>query len=230
MNELVFSNNGQIMTNSLLVAEKFGKNHFDVLDAIKDIFVKTENSFETENQQLTEIQQMFILSEYEVPLNNGTNAVKKAPMYLMNRDGFSLLVMGFTGQKALQFKLDFIKAFNHYEQIAKEQSKLSPAEMLLRSAQLHLENERRINKIEDKIELIEAKITTRPNYFTIVGYATLNKISCGVKLASSLGRKATKLCKNRNIPIEYIPDPRFGIVKTYPIDILEEVFNTNIAK
>lgn len=50
MKNLVFNNNGQAMTNSLLVAEKFEKNHFDVLETIKELFVKAEKSFETENQ------------------------------------------------------------------------------------------------------------------------------------------------------------------------------------
>ena len=41
---------------------------------------------------------------------------QEQPMYIMNRDGFTLLAMGFTGQKALQFKLDYIDAFNKMEQ------------------------------------------------------------------------------------------------------------------
>lgn len=51
------------------------------------------------------------------------------PMYLMNRDGFSLLVMGFTGQKALEWKLKFLEAFNAMEkEIRKQQAvpKISP--------------------------------------------------------------------------------------------------------
>ena len=43
-------------------------------------------------------------------------------MYVMNRDGFTLLAMGFTGKKALQFKLDYIKAFNKMEKAVKEGS------------------------------------------------------------------------------------------------------------
>ena len=43
-------------------------------------------------------------------------------MYLMNRDGFSLLVMGFTGKKALEWKLQYIKAFNQMENFIREKS------------------------------------------------------------------------------------------------------------
>jgi hypothetical protein len=54
-------------------------------------------------------------------------------------------------------------------------------------------------------------------------------MSCGLKLASNLGRKASALCKQREIPTEEILDPRFGSVKTYPITILEEVFNMSLV-
>lgn len=113
---------------------------------------------------------------------------------------------------------------------------LSPAEQLLANAQLLVDIERkqketdeRISKTEQAVLMLEAKAQTRSNYFTIVGYATLNGISCGIKVASSLGKKASALCNQRNIPTESLPDPRFGIVKTYPIPILEEVFSMNLV-
>ena len=119
MNDLVFRGaDNQALTNSLLVAEKFGKRHADVLDAIRELFVSAEKSVKTNNQQLSE---MFALVEYDVALNNGTGGIKKAPMYVMNRDGFTLLVMGFTGRKAFQFKLAYIAAFNAMEKVIKEE-------------------------------------------------------------------------------------------------------------
>ena len=113
---------------------------------------------------------------------------------------------------------------------------VSPAEQLLANAQLLVDIERkqketdeRISKTEQAVLMLEAKTQTRSNYFTIVGFATLNKMSCGVKLASALGKKASALCNHRNIPTESLPDPRFGIVKTYPINILEEVFSMSLV-
>lgn len=44
---------------------------------------------------------------------------KKNPMYLMNRDGFTLLVMGYTGEKAMNFKLTYINQFNAMEELLK---------------------------------------------------------------------------------------------------------------
>lgn len=113
---------------------------------------------------------------------------------------------------------------------------VSPAEQLLANAQLLVDIERkqketdeRILKTEQAVLMLEAKSQTRSDYFTIVGYATLNGVACGLKIASALGKKATALCNQRNIPTESLPDPRFGVVKTYPIPILEEVFSMNLV-
>ena len=109
MNELVFkSENGSPITTSLLVAEKFNKRHGDVLRAIVDI----KNQI-TENQHKRIFA--FKLDIIELP-NNGS---REQPYYVMDRDGFSLLVMGFTGVEAMKFKMDFIEAFNKMKQTIK---------------------------------------------------------------------------------------------------------------
>lgn len=210
MKELVFQGeNNQALTNSLLVAEKFGKKHYHVTDAIKNLLNSHEKSC-----------QLFVSATYV------DNSGKENPMYVMNRDGFTLLAMGFTGKKALQFKMDYISAFNAMESQLKEQQKpLSQIEILVQSANLLLEQEKRLGKVENKVLEIDARTKTRPDYFTIVGFATLKKIKCGLQLASSLGRKATALCKSKGYQTEEIPDPRFGNVKTYPLSVLEEVFD-----
>lgn len=113
---------------------------------------------------------------------------------------------------------------------------MSPAEQLLANAQLLVdiehkqkETEDRIAKTEQAVLMLEAKALTRSNYITIVGYDTLNKMSFGLKVASSLGKNSTSLCNQRNIPTESIPHLRFGIIRTYPATILKEVFSMNIV-
>ena len=96
MNELVFIQNDQALTTSLKVAEVFEKQHKDVLRAIENL--KAQNCA---------VKKFFYEDSYKVKGNN-----KTYKMYLMNFNGFSLLVMGFNGEKALQFKLDFIDAFD----------------------------------------------------------------------------------------------------------------------
>lgn len=87
-----------LVTTSRKIAEVFGKEHKHVLEAIENI--KAENSALTD---------MFYESSYKA----GTG--KNYKEYLMNRDGFSLLAMGFTGTKALEWKLKYIQAFNEME-------------------------------------------------------------------------------------------------------------------
>lgn len=98
MGNLVLIDNGKAITNSLLVAERFNKKPQHVNEAIKKLLEAVENS-----------TVRFIESTY---INSRS---QEQPCFLMDRDGFSLLVMGFTGKKALQFKLEFIAAFNEME-------------------------------------------------------------------------------------------------------------------
>lgn len=114
MNDIILSTqNGEPVASSRDVAKRFGKEHKDVLRAIKSI-----------TAQNCAVTQMFYQSEYTA----GTG--KKYPMYLMNRDGFSLLAMGFTGKEAVQWKLKYIEAFNQMEKQLAQRPQLSRAELM----------------------------------------------------------------------------------------------------
>lgn len=105
MNELVFlDSDNQIMTTSLTIAEVFEKEHKDVLRVIRDQIAVLPEEFCRRN---------FALTSTEVAQPNG--GVRSVPMYNLTRDGFSLIVMGFTGEKALQWKVKYIEAFNVME-------------------------------------------------------------------------------------------------------------------
>lgn len=211
MEELVLIQNGKSVTNSLLVANKFNKRHTHVLDAIKNIINSAENS-----------AQFYVSSTYYDNIGRGL------PMFVMDRDGFSLLVMGFTGKEAMKFKIDFIRAFNEMESKLKLTLPKEPEELLLQSVQLMIEQKKRLAAVETKVNELEAKTLTRPEYFTVVGYCTLNKIKIGLQLASKMGQKATRICKLKGYPMDDIPDPRFGRVHTYPKSVLQEIFNEPI--
>ncbi|MBF7114959.1 ORF6C domain-containing protein [Pediococcus pentosaceus] len=103
MNELVIMKDQQAVTTSLQVAEVFGKNHRDVLRTIDDL------------KDVRNFTQMF--SDGIEPDSYG----RDRRIYYMNRDGFTLLAMGFTGKKALDFKLKYIEAFNNMEEAIKEE-------------------------------------------------------------------------------------------------------------
>lgn len=101
MNELIDVKNDEAVTTSLQVAEAFGKRHDKLISEIER---KYPNLLSPQNGGA----RFFRKGTY---MNRG----KKYPMYYMNRDGFSLLVMGFTGEKALEWKLKYIEAFNQME-------------------------------------------------------------------------------------------------------------------
>ena len=103
MDHLVIMKDQQAVTSSLQVAETFDKNHRDVMKRIRDL-----------TAQNIAVGKMFIQSTY---LNRQGHS---QPMYYMNRDGFTLLVVGFTGKKALEFKMQYIEAFNQMENELKQ--------------------------------------------------------------------------------------------------------------
>lgn len=146
MDELVFKGNaGQALTSSLLVAEKFGKRHADVLRAVDDLLSKlSENECE---------RNFAILETRQITMPNG--GARDERVMAMTRDGFTLLVMGFTGKKALKFKLDYIAAFNDMEKQLKEQQKpLSAVQMFALQANINLEHEERLSNVEQKLEVL----------------------------------------------------------------------------
>lgn len=114
MKQLVVIQNNQIVVSSKDIADHFGKQHKDVLENIHNILA-AENSATKFYQETT----------YQ-------NRGKDYKEYLMNRDGFSLLAMGFTGKKALQWKLKYIEAFNEMEETLKQgylEEPVNPSEL-----------------------------------------------------------------------------------------------------
>lgn len=102
---------------------------------------------------------------------------------------------------------------------------LTSEEQLLRSAQLLVEQKKKLIEHDDRIRELEVKTTIRPDYFTVAGYGNLNGVTVNLTLASRIGRAASKICKDQGIMTDKIADPRFGTVKMYPRVVLKEVFN-----
>jgi Rha family phage regulatory protein len=140
MNQLIIMHDRQAVTSSVNVAETFGKRHDNVLRDIAGLL------------EIEEAQQLFQEAVYEHPQNK-----QRYKMFYMNRDGFTLLAMGFTGKEALQFKLKFIEAFNEMEkqQLPKP---MTPSELALLQAQNLFNLESRVDQHQTKLETIEKKV------------------------------------------------------------------------
>ncbi|RIV20320.1 phage antirepressor protein [Fibrisoma montanum] len=144
--------------------------------------------------------------------------------YALTLDMAKELAMVEANEKGQQARRYFIECEKQYRQVAPKP--LTPAEQLLQQAQLMVEQERRVTALESKVQEIEARTTTRPDYFTIAGYANVNRIPVNLKVAARAGQQATKLCKERGYLLDACDDPRFGRVNMYPRTVLDEVFRT----
>ena len=107
MSNLVSLANGRVTTSSLIVAQHFNKRHANVLRAIQNLEC---------SENFTQLN--FELSEYK------DDSSKTNKYYIITKDGFMFLVMGFTGKEAALWKERFINAFNEME--AKLQEKSTP--------------------------------------------------------------------------------------------------------
>src|SRR5690606_8608032 len=99
----------QVVTSSLNVARDFDKRHDHVIRDIEKIIMSLPKNGEA--------QKMFYETYYTHEQNKQTYR-----KFLMNRDGFTLLAMGFNGKKAMGFKLKYIQAFNEMEKKLQPQS------------------------------------------------------------------------------------------------------------
>ncbi|EIZ1667474.1 Rha family transcriptional regulator [Campylobacter coli] len=125
----------KVFINSLDLAKVFNKNHRHILQTTKN---QPQNDFTESN---------FILSTYK------DKKGELRPCYNLTRDAFSLLVMGFTGEKAYKWKVEFIKAFNEMEKRLRnieyeKHDKLAFRQSLGYKSQLKQQKEHYENKIK----------------------------------------------------------------------------------
>lgn len=143
---LVAVENEHAVTTSLRVAEVFGKQHYNVMKAIKSLDCSEE--FRAVNFNASKI-------DYQ----NG-NIKKQLPMYYITRDGFMFLVMGFTGKTAAKWKEAYIKAFNEMEaKIRAEQMAKAIEEHDRKEA---IEYEKLLEREEREEAAIDARVAAMP--------------------------------------------------------------------
>lgn len=99
----LYEKSGQIFCDSLQIAETFNKRHSDVLRTI-EVILKQDNGL---SENFT--QRNFALSDYK------DSTGKKNKLYLLTKDGFTIITMGYTGKKAMRFKEVYITKFNKME-------------------------------------------------------------------------------------------------------------------
>lgn len=216
MNELVKSNNqGQNVTTSLIVAEIFGKRHDHVLRDIKNLDCPEDFS---------------LLNFGETPYTHPQNG-QEYPMYEMTKDGFSFLVMGYTGAKAAKFKVDFINEFNKREDMLK-----SDEYILMRSQQILQQNFKALEMdLYRHKEIIEVQnkeikaIAPKAEYYDEVlqsseTYAT-TRIAMELGLsAKALNKKLSDLKVQYKVDGQWIPYSKYlngGYTKSHTVPYIK---------
>ena len=198
----LFNQNGRILASSRDVAEKFGKSHNHVIRDIENIISKSDcPNLDSE---------MFVESTYQ------NSRGKTYKCYLMNRDGFSLLAMGFTGKEALQWKLKYIEAFNKMEETLKSGDYLSEEEKL--KLQLFSKDPLEVASAHNRLVELEVNKATAPlipkaefhdavsvaknciNFGKFAGsFQNNNKVSFGRNKILDWCRRKDYLCSSHNL-------------------------------
>lgn len=219
MTDLVFVHNKRAVTDSLTVAEAFCKNHADVLRDVRNLGCSEE--FRLSN---------FAESYYV------NHQGRKMPRIILSEQGFTLLAMGYTGPKAMEFKERYIAEFGRMRQALQEQSKpreLTRLELieLARDSELaRIEAEKKNAELEYQLRLQEPKvifadaITTSPNSILIRELAVIlkqNGIEIGEKRLFEWLRNNGYLIKrngtDRNTPTQKSMELGLFEVKETPI-------------
>jgi Rha family phage regulatory protein len=147
--QLVFIDNNRVVTDSLTVAECFGKRHDHVL---RDIEVQLEKLIEAGEEEWGLLN--FGETRYQHPQNK--QWYKK---YLLTEEAFTLVAFAYTTPEAMKMKVRFIEEFKRMkEELQKRQQPKTQAEMLLLYAQQMVEQERRMKQIEEQVTVVQHRL------------------------------------------------------------------------
>lgn len=156
---------GDVFTNSRDVSAYFQKRHDNIM---RDI----DNLLET-NAKLGEKGHLLNFEEMTVEIQIGKGASRQFRTYEMDRDAFTLLAMGFTGPKALEFKLRYIAAFNAMaEKLQKQNSQQAPVPF---------------SPVRDEVELINCHVGRVAEARRVFGRAYARKVWQASPLADVVG-------------------------------------------
>ena len=195
---------------SLEIVEVTGKKHADVLRDIRDEIEKLE-------KQGIIAERIFASGEY-LDKNN-----QSRPMYNLTKEGVLQLAA----------RYDAVVRFKLIEKVTKGQQQLSPAQYLLQQAQWMVEAENRLNTVETEMNDIQKEVVRlghnqrreiTSNHLTVIAYVNMKGISPKTYHASSIGRKATKICREKRLQTGTMVDSKYGLINTYPSEVLDEIF------
>lgn len=154
MKNIVEVKNNQAVTDSIQVAKTFEKRHDHIIRDIEKL-----------KKDIPNFGEIFLKGETKDSYG------RKRKTYFMNKDGFTLLAFGFTGKKANEFKLEYIKAFNEMEEMIKNDAKLpqSPEEMLALTMNVTNRTVKRVESIEKDVNDLKNNVVIDSGSYAAIG-------------------------------------------------------------
>ena len=201
--------------------------------------VEQINLFRKEEGKETELQHKTMLAIIRDEFEEEINEQKILPVEYKDKKGekrpmFELSIT--QGKQVLLRESKFVRkrVVAWLERFEEANKPMTAGEILMAQAQGMIALEKAQQAQAEQIALqnerltkIEAKITTKnEDYFTISGYSNIIGKRVPLQLAISLGRKAAKICVQRSIPMGNEYDAKYGFVKSYPTEVLKEIFET----
>ena len=201
--------------------------------------VEQINLFRKEEGKDTELQHKTMLAIIRDEFEEEINEQKILPVEYKDKKGEKRPMFELTiaqGKQVLLRESKFVRrhVVAWLERFVEANKPMTAGEILMAQAQGMIALEKAQQAQAEQIALqnerltkIEAKITTKnEDYFTISGYSNIIGKRVPLQLAISLGRKAAKICVQRSIPMGNEYDAKYGFVKSYPTEVLREIFET----
>ena len=161
-----------------------------------------------------------------------------------NESGLYTLILRSDKKEAKPFRKwitsEVIPAIRKTGKYEEKKKPLTQAELILQQAQWMVEAESRINNIENNVIGIANTVesndksikrlennqrrTVTSNHLTVIAYANIKGKRPKSYHAPSIGKKATKICREKDLLIGTTVDSRYGLINTYPVEVLDEIF------
>ena len=162
----------------------------------------------------------------------------------VNESGLYTLILRSDKKEAKPFRKwitsEVIPAIRKTGKYEEKKKPLTQAELILQQAQWMVEAESRINNIENDVIGLAGTVenndksikrlennqrrTVTSNHLTVIAYANIKGIKPKSYHAPSIGKKATKICREKDLLIGTTVDSRYGLINTYPVEVLDEIF------
>lgn len=219
MNQLVFIDNGRAVTDSLTVADCFGKRHADVL---RDIEVQLEKLNQAGERKWG--LSNFAQTHYQHPQNK--QFYRK---YLLTEDAFALVAMSYVTPEAMKMKVKFIQEFKRMkEQLLVLNAPSYMIEDPIKRAERWIEEQREKQALEQKLALAQPKIEQHDRFLSGENYQKVGEVAKILGYGRNNFFKKLRqmgLLMNDNTPYQKYIDRGYFVVKEKPIQMGDQIIN-----